>query len=75
MLFLILPQWNEAGCPGTFVKQKQSVMALKKTIAVIGATGNMGVALSKSLAKGNYRLLLTGLMAIIQMALSNILKT
>jgi NADPH-dependent F420 reductase len=33
-------------------------MALKKTIAVIGATGNMGVALSKSLAKGNYRLLL-----------------
>lgn len=33
-------------------------MALKKTVAVIGATGNMGSALSRSLAKGNYRLLL-----------------
>lgn len=28
------------------------------TIAVIGATGKMGAAISKSLAKGNYRLLL-----------------
>lgn len=33
-------------------------MHTKQTIAVIGATGNMGAALSKSLAKGNYRLLL-----------------
>src|SRR6266498_4724154 len=30
----------------------------KKTIAIIGATENMGSALAKSLAKGNYRLLL-----------------
>src|SRR5690606_8727846 len=29
-----------------------------QTIAIIGATGNMGSAISKSLAKGNYRLLL-----------------
>lgn len=35
-------------------------MITKQTIAIIGATGNMGSAISKSLAKGNYRLLLKG---------------
>lgn len=35
-------------------------MSAKKTIAIIGATGNMGSAIAKSLAKGNYRLLLIG---------------
>jgi 8-hydroxy-5-deazaflavin:NADPH oxidoreductase len=33
-------------------------MKTKQTIAVIGASGNMGAAISKSLSKGNYRLLL-----------------
>lgn len=33
-------------------------MITKQTIAIIGASGNMGSALSKSLCKGNYRLLL-----------------
>ena len=33
-------------------------MKTKQTIAVIGATGSMGSVISKSLAKGNYRLLL-----------------
>lgn len=33
-------------------------MQTKQTIAIIGATGNMGSAISKSLAKGNYQLLL-----------------
>ena len=33
-------------------------MHTKQTIAVIGASGNMGSAISKSLSKGNYRLLL-----------------
>jgi NADPH-dependent F420 reductase len=33
-------------------------MKTKQTIAIIGATGSMGSAISKSLAKGNYRLLL-----------------
>ncbi len=33
-------------------------MKTKQTIAVIGATGNMGSAISKSLSNGNYRLLL-----------------
>lgn len=33
-------------------------MKTKQTIAVIGATGNMGSAITKSLSKGNYRLLL-----------------
>ena len=33
-------------------------MRTKKTIAVIGATGKMGAAISKTLSKGNYRILL-----------------
>ncbi len=33
-------------------------MQTKQTIAIIGATGNMGSAIAKSLANGNYRLLL-----------------
>jgi len=33
-------------------------MATKKTIAIIGASGNMGSAIARSLANGNYRLLL-----------------
>ncbi len=33
-------------------------MNTKQTIAIIGATGSMGSAISKSLAKGNYKLLL-----------------
>jgi short-subunit dehydrogenase len=33
-------------------------MNTKQTIAVIGASGNMGSAISKSFAKGNNRLLL-----------------
>jgi NADPH-dependent F420 reductase len=35
-------------------------MQTKKTIAIIGATGKMGLALAKSLAKGYNRLLLMG---------------
>ena len=35
-------------------------MQTKQTIAIIGATGNMGSAISKSISKGNYRLLLKG---------------
>jgi len=33
-------------------------MITKQTIAIIGASGNMGGALCKSLAKGNYRILM-----------------
>src|ERR1051325_11464188 len=36
-------------------------MAVRKTIAIIGATGDMGSAIAKTLASGNYRLLLTSL--------------
>lgn len=35
-------------------------MKTMQTIAVIGASGSMGTAISRSLAKGNYRLLLCG---------------
>ena len=34
-------------------------MQTKQTVSIIGSTGNMGSAIAKSLAKGNYRLLLT----------------
>src|SRR5690349_12904556 len=35
-------------------------MQTKQTIAIIGATGNMGSAIAKSIAGGPYRLLLKG---------------
>lgn len=35
-------------------------MKTKQTIAIIGATGNMGSAIARALGKGNYRLLLKG---------------
>jgi len=35
-------------------------MYTKQTIAIVGATGNMGIALAKSLATSSYRLLLMG---------------
>jgi len=56
MPFLSLSQWRQPGCRSSFVKQKQSKMT--KTIAIIGATGNMGSAIAKSLANADYRLLL-----------------
>jgi 8-hydroxy-5-deazaflavin:NADPH oxidoreductase len=55
-LFLILSQWTKASPHGSFVSTKK--MAIKKTIAIIGAAGKMGRALAKSLAKGPFRLLL-----------------
>ena len=35
-------------------------MSTRQTIAIIGATGNMGSAIAKGISKGNYRLLLKG---------------
>jgi NADPH-dependent F420 reductase len=49
----------EAG-GGNFVYQNRRDMNTKQTIAIIGATGQMGTGISKSLAGGNYRLLLLG---------------
>lgn len=46
-------------CHGSFVVQKQKEMT-KTAIAIIGATGNMGSAIAKAVAKGPYRLLLFG---------------
>jgi 8-hydroxy-5-deazaflavin:NADPH oxidoreductase len=37
-----------------------NIMQTKQTIAIIGATGNMGSAIARSIAKGPYRLLLKG---------------
>lgn len=37
---------------------KIEIMQTKQTIAIIGATGNMGSAIAKAISKGNYRLLL-----------------
>jgi len=38
--------------------RKCTIMSTKQTIAIIGATGNMGSALAKTLSRGNNRLLL-----------------
>ena len=44
----------------TLFHQTRQIMAIIKTIAIVGATGNMGSAIARSLSKkGNYRLLLT----------------
>jgi hypothetical protein len=59
MLFLASTQWSEASVWCRFALSKSTDMQTKQTIAVIGATGSMGAAISKSIAKGNYRLLLS----------------
>jgi NADPH-dependent F420 reductase len=62
-----LSQWyflsfvNGARLPsGVALQYKKDEMQTRQTVAIIGATGNMGSAISKSLSKGNYRLLLKG---------------
>jgi len=58
MDFLAYSQWSKGIHETSFALSKTEIMQTKQTIAVIGATGNMGSAISKSLSKGNYRLLL-----------------
>lgn len=58
MLFLACTQWSLLLRQGSFALSNTAEMNTKQTIAVIGASGNIGSAISKSLAKGNYRLLL-----------------
>jgi NADPH-dependent F420 reductase len=58
MLFLAQTQWDRACWDSSFVLSKKIKMKTKQTIVVIGATGNMGSAISRNLSKGNYRLLL-----------------
>jgi NADPH-dependent F420 reductase len=53
-----MAQWWLPLSHDTFVSQKQNEMVTKKAIAIIGATGNMGTAIAKSLAKGKDHLLL-----------------
>ena len=58
MVFLAYRQWSRGMFHRSFALSKNKIMKTKQTIAVIGASGNMGSAISKSLSKGNYRLLL-----------------
>jgi 8-hydroxy-5-deazaflavin:NADPH oxidoreductase len=58
MDFLAYSQWSKDIDETSFALSKTEIMQTKQTIAVIGATGNMGSAISKTLSKGNYRLLL-----------------
>ena len=54
-----MPKRNGAGHGAELTLYHQiKIMQTKQTIAVIGATGNMGSAISKSIASGPYRLLL-----------------
>jgi len=58
MFFLACRQWNSRWSDRSFVLSKRNTMKTKQSIAVIGANGNMGAAISKSLSGGNYRILL-----------------
>lgn len=58
MLFLVSTQRNENGPSVTFAVSISPGMQTKQTITIIGASGNMGSAIAKSLCKGNYKLLL-----------------
>jgi 8-hydroxy-5-deazaflavin:NADPH oxidoreductase len=58
MLFLAYTQWSTGIFHRSFALSKKIIMRTKQTIAIIGASGNMGSAIAKSLSKGNYRLLL-----------------
>ena len=58
MLFLAYAQWMKLAGGSSFALSNTTGMQTKQTIAIIGASGNMGSAIAKSLAKGNYRLLL-----------------
>lgn len=60
MLFIACTQWREARVQISFaiLKEEKRKMKTKQTIAIIGASGNMGSAISKSISGGNYRLLL-----------------
>ncbi|GGG02836.1 hypothetical protein GCM10011323_04630 [Pontibacter amylolyticus] len=58
MIFLDWAQCSEACYGRTFVLFKITDMKTMQTIAIIGASGNMGAAIARSLSKGNYRLLL-----------------
>jgi 8-hydroxy-5-deazaflavin:NADPH oxidoreductase len=58
MDFLAYSQWSKSIHESSFALSKTKIMQTKQAIAIIGATGNMGSAISKTLSKGNYRLLL-----------------
>lgn len=59
MFFLAYPQWMQAfPCP-KFALSKSFEMRTKQTIAIIGATEKIGTAITKSISKGNYKLLLS----------------
>lgn len=58
MVFLASKQWSRTCLRDNFALSIGSIMKTKQTIAIIGASGNMGSAIAKGLAKGNYRLLL-----------------
>ena len=58
MVFLVQKQCDAPTVRSSFVASRIRTMKTKQTIAVIGATGKIGSALSKSLSAGGYRVLL-----------------
>jgi len=62
MLFLDCSQWNQPLVMLSFALSNQTIniMRTKQTIAVIGANRKMGSDISRSLSRGNYKLLLFG---------------
>lgn len=58
MVFLAYTHWIDPVHCDSFVLSIGSKMRTKQAITVIGAEGEMGSAITKSLSKGNYRILL-----------------
>src|SRR5688572_7456835 len=58
MIFLACTHWTRALLKGSFVLLIKRKMKTKQVIAVIGASGEMGSAIAKTISNENYRVLL-----------------
>ena len=58
MVFLACTHWTRALRKGSFVLLIKEKMKTKQVIAVIGASGEMGSAIAKTISNENYSVLL-----------------
>jgi len=57
MQFIVIPHWTHPESGNTFVQQKKKQMAVKKTIAIVGATEKEGRKIANQFACMPYRFL------------------
>jgi 8-hydroxy-5-deazaflavin:NADPH oxidoreductase len=58
MVLIDCTHWAKARLKGSFVLLTSNDMNTKQVVAVIGASGEMGYVIAKSIANGNYRIVL-----------------